>query len=305
MQWTGPPDGVETTALITAYARAQETRRPDRLFTDSKAAAFVEAAAGAAITGSGRLPRLGPARDDGSSALWTSLGTYFTVRTPFYDNALIAAAAAGCRQAVILGAGMDARAYRFTLGPSMTIFEIDTAPVLQFKQAVLDATGDPPSTRRVGVAADLRDDWASALQACGFMATAPTVWLAEGLLIYLNAQQADELLTTITAQSAPGSRFAGEYLNRPPRMSDVALDDPGDIAVARVFVNAANTGPVDDPEPWLHRHEWTGKGRNFLTEITSHSRPVPQLFDPAKSDPLTLWLVSAALTANHAAHGAD
>jgi len=62
------------------------------------------------------------------------------------------------------------------------------------------------------VAVDLRDDWPAALRAAGFDPTAPTAWLAEGLLIYLPPDAQDRLLDTLTGLSAPGSTVATEYV---------------------------------------------------------------------------------------------
>ncbi|WSE31281.1 class I SAM-dependent methyltransferase [Amycolatopsis rhabdoformis] len=100
------PEGVGITALVTAYARAQESRAAQPRFVDPYAEQFVGAATGVATDG--RLPRLGPARDDGSSALWESLFAYFAGRTPFYDRFVLDA---GVSQIVVLGAGS-------TRGPS-------------------------------------------------------------------------------------------------------------------------------------------------------------------------------------------
>jgi methyltransferase (TIGR00027 family) len=63
---------------------------------------------------------------------------------------------------------------------------------------------------RRAVAIDLRNDWPSALRAARFDPSRPTAWSAEGLLGYLPPDAQDRLLDTITALSAPGSRFATE-----------------------------------------------------------------------------------------------
>ncbi len=60
---------------------------------------------------------------------------------------------------------------------------------------------------------DLRDDWPKALRDNGFDASAPTAWIAEGLLIYLPPEAQDRLLDHITSLSAPGSRLATEHMD--------------------------------------------------------------------------------------------
>ncbi|WP_433556134.1 class I SAM-dependent methyltransferase [Pseudonocardia xinjiangensis] len=106
------PAGVGWTALMTAYARAQETRRADRLFEDPYAVNYIAALTSGTVPGRDTLPRVGPARDDGSSALWSLLTAYFAGRTPFFDNQVRAGVAAGAVQVCILAAGLDSRAQR-------------------------------------------------------------------------------------------------------------------------------------------------------------------------------------------------
>src|ERR1700738_613368 len=139
---------IGTTALLTAHARAEESGRPDRLFDDPWAQVFVEAAAGTAEDG---LPSFGMARNSDPSELWVFFREYFTARTPFYARCVLAAVDRGVRQIVLLAAGVDARAFRLDLPADTTVFELDSAPVLQFKQEILDHAGATPVCRRVCV----------------------------------------------------------------------------------------------------------------------------------------------------------
>ena len=58
----------------------------------------------------------------------------------------------------------------------------------------------------------------------GFRPQQPTVWIAEGLLMFLSRADADLLPDRITAPSAPGSHFAGEYFSRAWQDADMASD---------------------------------------------------------------------------------
>jgi O-methyltransferase involved in polyketide biosynthesis len=80
------PAGVGWPALLTAYGRAQESREAGGLISDPFAPLFIEAASGDGVAGAGDLPRLGPAVDDGSSALWNAWQFYSAQRTVFYDQ---------------------------------------------------------------------------------------------------------------------------------------------------------------------------------------------------------------------------
>ncbi len=96
------------------------------------------------------------------------------------------------------------------------VFEIDQPDVIAFKSRTLAELGAQPTAGRRAVAIDLRDDWPAALE--GKQASirpGRTAWAAEGLLGYLPPDAQDRLLDTITALSAPGSRFATESAPTP------------------------------------------------------------------------------------------
>ena len=131
-------------------------------------------------------------------------------RTRFFDDFFKDAGDAGVRQAVILAAGLDSRAYRLHWPAGTVVFEIDQPEVIAFKSQTLAELGAQPTADRRPVAADLRDDWVSALRSAGFDPAAPTAWIAEGLFGYLPPEAQDRLLDLITEHSAPGSRVAAE-----------------------------------------------------------------------------------------------
>jgi methyltransferase (TIGR00027 family) len=164
------------------------------------------------------------------------------VRTRYIDGFFAGAATAGIRQAVILASGLDARAYRLSWPPGMTLFEIDQPQVIEFKQATLAALGAEPTVDLRAVPIDLRHDWPAALREVGFDTARPTAWIAEGLLAFLPSDAQDRLLDDITALSADGSRLVAEvFLNSPNSQQihqaatqrwyqhglDVQLDDLG------------------------------------------------------------------------------
>ncbi|OBK15246.1 SAM-dependent methyltransferase [Mycobacterium asiaticum] len=134
------------------------------------------------------------------------------IRTRFFDDFFSAATGDGIRQAVILAAGLDSRAYRLPWPPGTTVFEVDQPQVIEFKSATLARLGAQPTADRRAVAVDLREDWPAALREAGFDSSQRTAWIAEGLLGYLPAEAQDRLLDQVTAQSVPGSRFATEGL---------------------------------------------------------------------------------------------
>jgi len=142
------------------------------------------------------------------------------VRTRHFDRLFTNAVADGVRQAVILAAGLDARAYRLPWPGGTTVFEVDQPEVIDFKTRTLADLGAQAKSDRRTVAIDLRDDWPKALLDNGFDPSAPTAWIAEGLLIYLPSEAQDLLFDRIDELSAPGSRVATEHIPDVSMFSD-------------------------------------------------------------------------------------
>ncbi|MEW2515445.1 class I SAM-dependent methyltransferase [Streptomyces sp. NPDC046870] len=246
--------GVGVTALLVAAARAIETSRPDAPARDEYAEHFVRAAPGCAD-----WPRRFDEVPDGDAdPLWGRLARFFGLRTRFFDDFLLSAAAGGCRQAVVLGAGLDTRAHRLPWPEGTTVFEIDQEEVLAFKRSVLDTLGAVPRATRVALAADLRQDWTDALITAGFDPTRPTAWLAEGLVPYLPPAAEQELLATVNAHSAPGSALGYEVKRgvNPAGQRDypvyAAVRDRLGIDLLALF----STGPRPDSVADLEARGW-------------------------------------------------
>lgn len=202
----GVDAGVGLTALLIAAARAIETHRHDSLAQDVYAEHFVRASPACA-----RWPvRIEHVPDGDDNPLWGRFARYFGLRTRVLDDFLLRSVDDGARQVVLLGAGLDTRAYRLDLPSDCVVFEIDRAGVLAFKQRVLTGLPADPKVKRVPVPADLRGDWAGALTATGFDPAAPSVWLAEGLLFYLPGPAETHLIDTIDRLTTPGSALAFE-----------------------------------------------------------------------------------------------
>jgi methyltransferase (TIGR00027 family) len=142
------------------------------------------------------------------------------VRTRHFDRLFTDAADAGVRQAVILAAGLDARAYRLPWPDGTTVYELDQPEVIAFKTDKLAELGAEPRAVRRAIAIDLRDDWPKVLLDNGFDPKQPTAWIAEGLLIYLPPEAQDLLFDRINELSALGSRVACEHIPDVSAFSD-------------------------------------------------------------------------------------
>jgi methyltransferase (TIGR00027 family) len=204
---------VGATATGVAVGRALATQRPNALIDDPYAAPLVRAVGVPFFT---RLVdgELNPGEVDANGAFGMEQMTdMMAVRTRFFDEFFLGAAREGSPQAVILAAGLDARAYRLPWPPETTVFEIDQPQVIDFKSQTMRELGAAPTAHRHAVAVDLRHDWPAALQRAGFDPDQPTAWSAEGLLAFLPPDAQDRLLDEITALSAPGSRLATEKMD--------------------------------------------------------------------------------------------
>jgi methyltransferase (TIGR00027 family) len=274
------PTGVGWTALVVAAQRAAESRRPDALFHDPLAEAFVDR------VGPEALEAPGSGGDGGRDSVMTRvMGDFLPVRTCFFDRVV---AEHPTPQVVILAAGLDGRAWRLERPAGTVVYEVDVPEVLAFRDAV--AADLTPTVEHRSVAIDLRDDWPDALRTAGFDPGLPTTWLVEGLLIYLPADAADLLLDRLTALSAPGSTVAVEYADRDPAaaMTRHAGSDPG----AQLFTELVDDGPRTAPARWLGGRGWTVEESTVREQAEVVGRPVPPVMDPDRGG-MDAWLALA------------
>ena len=201
---------VGATATAVAARRAMASKGPNPLIDDPFAEPLVNAVGVEAfikmMNGDIELT------DDDPAFTSQRLAEGMAVRTRFFDNFFTDAAKAGVRQAVILAAGLDTRAYRLPWPSGTLVYEIDQPQVIEFKTRTLADLGATPTADRKAVAVDLRDDWVGALRDIGFNTERPTAWIAEGLLGYLPPDPQDRLFDIITTLSFSGSRIGTGYV---------------------------------------------------------------------------------------------
>ncbi|KAA8537628.1 hypothetical protein F0562_027236 [Nyssa sinensis] len=156
-------------------------------------------------------------------------GVILAVRTLWFDSKLEAALNAfdgGEAQVVLLGAGMDARAYRLSCLKETNVFEVDFPEVLQTKTTILQASAESTNEHQhlmmtakslTRVAADIRDsDWLEKLQMSGFVPEKNTVWVLEGILYYLSHSHAMEVLKIIADYcTLTHTVLLADFMNKP------------------------------------------------------------------------------------------
>jgi methyltransferase (TIGR00027 family) len=128
-------------------------------------------------------------------------------RTPFFDNVTLTAIDAGITQVVILGAGYDARALRFA-HPNVTFFEVDH-PATQTDKRRRLATLGIATGATVCVPHDIaHGDLPGTLSAAGYARDRASLFICEGLLLYLTTPAIEGLLRDVRASAPPGSQLA-------------------------------------------------------------------------------------------------
>ena len=183
---------IPFTARLIAYHRAMESERENPLIVDPYAAML-------AGDISSQLK--------GHSA---SRGDYSIVRAFYVESVLLRP---WCEtreksQVVILGAGLDTRAYRFEplKRGRHTVFELDFEDIIRYKERVLG--GESPLCRLVRVSADLEDeDWWASMMSAGFSGETPTLWISEGLAYYLQKDTFASILRRTSNASAQTSEI--------------------------------------------------------------------------------------------------
>lgn len=256
--------GVGATSVGVAMVRARESERPDRLFNDPLASAFVAAAPD--LFPEARTPVTGEQKSVGAA-----FGMHAIIRTRFYDEYLLAACESGVRQVVLMAAGLDARAFRLPWPDGVHVFEVDLPAVLGFKEDVLAARHAMPSCVRTVVPVDLREDWPAALREAGFDSDQPTAWLVEGLLIYLSPEEADRLLTYVDSLSAAGSQVAFE--NSSDATADLvgkAYTTPSMLKYSKMWRGGLGVDPAD----WLRDRGWQPAQHELAELATRYGRPL-------------------------------
>jgi len=289
---------VGATATMVASTRALATKDPRGLINDPFAEPLVRAVGldffVKMIDGEldlDAMPGMSPAR---AQAMVDGMG----VRTKYFDDYFINAARAGVRQAVILASGLDSRAFRLPWPSGTVVYEIDQPQVIEFKTTTLAGIGAEPTATRRTIPIDLRQDWPAALRAAGLDLSAPTAWLAEGLLIYLPPDAQDRLFDDITTLSVPGSTIATEFV---PGIIDFDADKVRemsasfrqvglDIDMASLVYSGERNHVVD----YLGTRGWDVEG---VTRTELFKRLDLEATNPEEDDPLgEIIFISGILT---------
>lgn len=267
------PTTLGSTSTWTAAVRALESKRDDRLFNDP----WAEILAG----------EIG--------AEWMSKRTPESVvpivlRTRYFDDFLFRIALEhGIRQIVLVGAGLDTRAYRLKWPERTVVFEIDQPAVLERKQHVLTQIGVHPTCERCTVGVDLASNWKDALTDAGFNVRRPTGWLIEGLMFYLPNDVGQRLLEVVTELSSPGSWLGFDTVN------SITLTSPytSKWVAMQASLGAPWIGTMDDPVGVLAEFGWQAHLTQAGQPEANHGRWLLPVMPVNMPNMPHNWLVTA------------
>ncbi len=183
---------IPFTARLMAYYRAQESIKDDALLVDPFAALL----AGNLSEYFGKYSRHSQKSD------------YPIIRSYYIDEHLLKpwCTRNSTSQIVLLGAGLDSRAYWFEplRMNKHILFEVDFPSVISYKQRILKDS--QPLCELNRVSADLSSsDWAEGLMSAGFDSKVHTFWILEGIAYYIEQELVTQLLNQMREMSSTQS----------------------------------------------------------------------------------------------------
>lgn len=185
-----PIENVSDTARWVAVYRAMETARPDALFRDPYAER---------LAGEHGLEIMNGMRS-GKRMAWAMI-----VRTQVFDEIIMERiTGAGVDTVLNLAAGLDARAWRLPLPPTLHWIDVDLPAMSEYKATLM--RGEAPVCRYEAIAADLTDEAVRHALFSQVGATARTMLvITEGLLVYLD--EADVISLARAIHAMPSARW--------------------------------------------------------------------------------------------------
>jgi methyltransferase (TIGR00027 family) len=198
------------TAAGIAIARGVESEKPEdeRICYDPYARRFVNGwlySTMAFFIRSGYTSMRGP-----------GVGEFLLARERYIDDVLQEFLNKGMRQLVILGAGYDSRAYRLDkLEEQVKVFEVDHPATQADKLAKVRNIFRTIPTHVTFVPVDFNNQTLEeCLAASGFDPTLSTLFIWQGVTMYLTPESVDDTLKFVVEHSAPGSAIVFDYVYR-------------------------------------------------------------------------------------------
>lgn len=137
---------------------------------------------------------------------------YFLARCRYIDDYLAHEISRGLEQLVILGAGYDSRAYRFdSLAEGCRVFEVDHPATQAVKKERLTTVIGTLPEHVTFVPLDLQaGDLEGRMLESGYEPGLRTLFISEGVTMYLEPASVEEMLGFASANQGPGSSFIAD-----------------------------------------------------------------------------------------------
>jgi methyltransferase (TIGR00027 family) len=193
--------GPSITARRVAAYRLGFTRVPAPYGDPAVDQALAADVAAAQESAAGRMPDLPPASPS------PSMTRYLAARTTFFDRVVVTAIDRGVQQVVVGAAGYDGRAFRYAR-PGVCWFEVDRPATQQDKRERLDRLGIAARQVRFVEADFATDPVAGALLDAGLDAGKPSLFLLEGVAVYLEQAVLETVLSQFRQVTPTRSRLA-------------------------------------------------------------------------------------------------
>lgn len=205
--------GPSVTAVCVAALRATYDCAPPplRVVHDPFARKLIPRPLARIIALTDSRPRLAYALHRALAVVTRELSTNLPLRTAAIDEALRSALRDHPTQVVLLGAGLDARAWRMPELAPCKVFEVDRPGAHRIKRRKLARCTPYPRSHHMLAVDFERQTVGDALLQAGFEPSAATVWLWEAVTMYLTPAATHRALDGIASLSGPGSSFIATY----------------------------------------------------------------------------------------------
>lgn len=204
--------GSSKMAEVIALHRVAESRKPEgeRICYDPYAVYFVDPETLALAASN---PEKTKEMSEYYERLFPGLGNSVRARVRYFDDFVKSSLDEEIEQLIILGAGYDTRAYRIEgLKGKVKVFEVDHPDTQSVKiEKIKIILGFLPD-HVIYVPVDFEtDNFGERLIAQGYDRSQKTLFLLEGLIMYIPPEAVDETLSFIVRNSGKGSAILFDY----------------------------------------------------------------------------------------------
>lgn len=208
------PGRRSTTSTWDSAIRALYTQAPPAyaLVDDAAALPLLPLKWGAALRVLGAVPLGVRAAHRVLGLVSRGLSYDVALRTAAIDDVVRRATEAGIEQLVLLGAGLDTRAWRMPELERCMVYELDYPSTQAYKRPRIEALA-PLSCGVQFCPIDFeRQAIGRALDAAGFQRSERSVWVSESVTPFLSRPAVDAMIDAMAAGAAPGSVLALTYV---------------------------------------------------------------------------------------------